>query len=62
MADTAQHTEQIVRWLTDEEARALCDAEVRRVMGISGEEVLRRYDAGDFTDLHDDGENIDLVG
>ena len=43
MADTAQHTEQSVRWLTDEEVRGL-------------------FDAGDFTDLHDDRENIDFVG
>ncbi len=62
MADTAQHAEQSVRWLTDEEARALFDAEARRVMGISGEEFLRRYDAGDFMDVHDDGEDIDFVG
>jgi hypothetical protein len=61
MTDTAERTEQRVRWLTDEEARTLFDQEARRVMGMSGEEFLRRYDAGDFTDVHDDGENIDFV-
>lgn len=29
-----------------EDARALLDAEARRQLGISGEELVRRYDAG----------------
>lgn len=62
MAETAEQTEQSPRWLTDEEAHAKFDAEARRVMGMTGEEFLRRYDAGDFMDVHDDGENIEFVG
>lgn len=62
MTQTAERIEQGVRWLTPEETRARFDAEARRVMGISGEEFLRRYDAGDFTDVHDDGENIEFTG
>ena len=67
MAETAERTEQVeqieqsVHWISDEDARARFDAEARRVMGMSGEEFLRRYDAGDFTDVHDEGENIDFV-
>lgn len=62
MAGTAEHTEQRTRWLTDDEAHALFDAEARRVMGMVGDEFLRRYDAGDFMDVHDDGENIEFTG
>jgi hypothetical protein len=61
VAGTAQRTESGVRWLSDEEAHAMFDSEARRVMGISGEEFLRRYDAGEFQDVHDDGENLDFV-
>jgi hypothetical protein len=61
VAGTAQSTESGVRWLSDEDARALFDAEARRVMGMSGEEFLRRYDAGEFRDVHDAGENLDFV-
>lgn len=32
----------------DEEARALFDRQARKFLGISGEEFLRRYDAGEF--------------
>ncbi len=61
MAETAERTESGVRWLTDEEARAAFDAEARRVMGMSGEEFLRRYDAGEFDDVPDDWEHMDFT-
>ena len=61
MAETAERTESGVRWLTDEEARAIFDAEARRVMGMSGEEFLRRYDAGEFDDVPDDWEHMDFT-
>jgi len=53
MTETLSQTQPKTRWLNDEEAHALFDAEARRVMGISGEEFLRRYDAGEF-DHHSD--------
>lgn len=34
--------------LTREEGRALFDRHARELLGISGEEFLRRYDAGEF--------------
>ena len=34
--------------LTPDEAMALFDQEARRLMGLSGEEFLRRLDAGEF--------------
>ncbi len=63
MAETAERTEQIeqsIHWISDEEAHALFDAEARRVMGMSGEEFLRRYDAGEFDDRLDTSADADL--
>jgi hypothetical protein len=37
-----------VRFLNDDEARAAYDKEARRLLGISGDEFLRRYDAGEY--------------
>lgn len=46
-----------VHELNVEEAHALLDAEARHHLGISGEELVRRYDAGevdvDDPDRHD---------
>ena len=39
--------------LTPEEARAQFDARVRELMGISGEEFLRRLDAGEYDEIYD---------
>lgn len=61
MTDTAESTEQSIHWRSQEELRVLFDAEARQVMGMGGEEFLRRYDAGEFVRIHDDGEDIDFV-
>ncbi len=37
--------------LSYEQGTALLDAEARRRLGMSGDEFLRRWDAGEFTDL-----------
>lgn len=37
-----------VEILTREEGRAFFDRQARKYLGISGEEFLRRYDAGEF--------------
>jgi hypothetical protein len=39
--------------LSKEEARAIFDEAIPRLLGISGEEFLRRYDAGEYADLPD---------
>jgi hypothetical protein len=36
--------------LSDEEARALFDRQARKYLGMSGEEFLRKWDAGEFDD------------
>lgn len=39
-----------VRELTHEESRELFDQQAQSWLGISGEEFIRRYDAGEFSD------------
>jgi hypothetical protein len=41
--------------LTLEEERAQFDARARELMGISGEEFLRRLDAGEYDEIYDRG-------
>lgn len=42
--------------LTPEEARAFFDRRARELLGISGEEFLRRWDAGEYRPVPDDAE------
>jgi hypothetical protein len=37
-----------IRYLNEEEAREYFDRDARRLLGISGEEFLRRLDAGEY--------------
>jgi hypothetical protein len=50
---------QVVEMSVDE-VRALFDKEARRIMGISGEEFIRRYDAGEFDNVPDDVDYIEF--
>jgi hypothetical protein len=43
-----------IRLLDDDEARQQFDRQAQRLMGISGDEFLRCYDAGELDDLQDD--------
>ena len=43
----------LVTILTPEEAREQFDARARELMGISGEEFLRRLDAGEYDEIYD---------
>ena len=38
---------------TPEEGRAMFDAAARKQMGISGDEFIRRWDAGDYAEIAD---------
>lgn len=40
--------------LSDEEARAHFDRQARHLVGLSGEEFLRRYDRGDYAGSEED--------
>ena len=57
-------TERTYRILTEEEGRTLFDEEAQRLLGISGEEFVRRYDAGyydDKPDLHEEVIELHLM-
>jgi hypothetical protein len=43
-----------VQVLKPEEGRALFDEQARELMGVSGAEFLRRYDAGEYDAIIDD--------
>lgn len=43
-----EHVDDGIRFLDDDEARELFDREARRLLGISGDEFLRRYDDGEY--------------
>ena len=57
MAERAETTENQIHELTDEEARELFDRSARHYLGISGEEFLRRWDAGEYDDPDDRTKN-----
>ena len=48
------------RYLEPEEARALFDQSARSLMQMSGEEFLRRLDAGEFDEALAEDDNRDL--
>jgi hypothetical protein len=50
-----------IRYLDDEESHQLFDREARRLMNMSGEEFLRRYDAGEFESEMDGPRHRQLV-
>lgn len=45
-----------IELLTPEEARAFFDRRARQLLHVSGEEFLRRWDAGDYRPVPDDAE------
>jgi hypothetical protein len=54
MATAHQPEQSQIRFLDDDESHAFFDAQARRLMNMSGEEFLRRYDAGEFDEVLDD--------
>jgi hypothetical protein len=51
-----------IRDLTPDEAKADFDAKARELLGISGEEFLRRLDAGEYDEVLDDPVHHRTVG
>jgi hypothetical protein len=43
-----------IRFLGDDEAHQYFDRQAQRLLGIGGEEFLRRYDAGEFAAPRDE--------
>ena len=48
-------------YVSTEETRRMFDEAARRMAGVSGEEFIRRYDAGEFTNTPDDEEHRDTI-
>ncbi len=48
-------------YVSTEEARRMFDEAARRVAGISGEEFIRRYDAGEYATTPDDEEHREII-
>ena len=60
-ADTQKPALPEVQVLTREESRAYFDQQARELMGMSGAEFLRRYDAGEFDDILDDIDHMEIM-
>jgi len=50
-----------VRFLSRKEGWELFDARARELMGMSGEEFLRRYDAGEFDEIEDSPDDPGVI-
>ena len=59
MALPGSDTDDGIIWLEGDEARAFFDKAARELVGMSGEEFLRRLDAGEWDEVIDDGEYND---
>lgn len=47
--------------LSRADAEAFFDAQARELLGMSGEEFLRRLDSGEYSDIPDDAEHTDIL-
>jgi len=54
MVSTPTDVDSGIRFLDDDESHAYFDRQAQRLLGISGEEFLRRYDAGEYERPLDD--------
>lgn len=57
-----EETDRLPSILPAAEGRRLFDFEARRVTGLSGEEFLRRYDAGEIVEDDDTPEGRAIMG
>lgn len=61
MAATVQRLESRIQLFGPEDTRQAFDAQARRLMGMSGEEFIRRWDAGEFAAIADDAEHPEIM-
>lgn len=61
MAATAPKLEQRIQLFDGEETRQAFDAQARQLMGMSGEEFIRRWDAGEFAAVADDADHPEIM-
>lgn len=50
-----------IRWLAADEGRELFDRQARRLLGMSGEDFIHRWDAGEFTAAYDDPDHPEVM-
>jgi len=50
-----------IQLFAPEETRQAFDAQARQFMGMSGEEFIRRWDAGEFAAIADDAEHPEIM-
>ena len=61
MTSPVKVAEPPVRDLSPEESRAFFDAKARELLGISGDEFVRRWNAGDYDEIADDPAHSDIM-
>ena len=61
MAAAEEKADGQIRFLTPDEGRAFFDEQARKLLGISGEEFLRRWDAGEFDAIADDPDHPEIM-
>lgn len=61
MTATHEQTGNQIHWLSAEESQALFDERARQLLGISGAEFLRRWDAGEYDAIADDPEHPEIM-
>ena len=61
MSDTAARVTSGGVVLSDEEARAIFEEQARTTMGMSGEEFIRRWEAGEFDAIADDPDHREVM-
>ena len=53
MVATAEQVTDEIQFATAEEGREIFDYQARKLMGMSGDEFLRRWDAGEYAEIAD---------
>jgi hypothetical protein len=61
MATAPDPEQSQIRFLDDDESHAFFDAQARRLLNMSGEEFLRRYDAGEYAAEMDGPQHSELA-
>jgi hypothetical protein len=61
MANTISKTNSESLTLSPEAAQAFFEKQARELLGISGEDFLRRFDAGEYANIPDDAGDADIV-
>ena len=61
MAAIVQRRDSRIQLFDPEETRQAFDAQARELMGMSGEEFIRRWDAGEFATIADDAEHPEVM-